>query len=63
MKEDDLFERYQLYCDTASLSQVKSLKAFRQQLLSLPEVLGIKKKRLAGDKNPCSVVLGVSLIS
>lgn len=60
---NDLFERYQLYCDTASLSQEKSLKAFRQQLLSLPEVLGIKKKRLAGDKNPCSVVLGVSLIS
>lgn len=58
-----LFEHYQAYCDGASLNPVKSLKSFRQQLLSLPEIAGIRKQRLAGDKNPCSVVLGVSLVS
>lgn len=55
----DLYSAYCNYCEHNALTAVKNLKAFRQQLLSVPGIQ-IAKKRLNGDKVARSTVLGIA---
>lgn len=59
----ELYHRYQRYCQQEGLTPAKDLKAFRQQLLSIPVIKGIRKGRLTKDNPPCSVVWGIKLVS
>ena len=59
----ELYRVYLWYCEKAALTPVRELKSFRQQLLSIPKVKQIRKKRLDGDVNPCSVVCGIELVN
>lgn len=56
----ELYHRYQRYCQQEGLTPAKDLKAFRQQLLSIPVIKGIRKGRLTKDNPPCSVVWGIN---
>ena len=55
-----LFALYSEYCDQVALKPISDIKIFRSQLLSLPEVCEIKKKRLNG--RPMSAVVGLSIV-
>lgn len=55
----ELYTAYTCYCKRSALTAVKNLKAFRQQLLSVPGIQ-IAKKRLNGDKVARSTVLGIA---
>jgi phage/plasmid-associated DNA primase len=58
----ELFSYYKDYCIKQALTPVKSIKAFRQQLVSWPQFSGFNKRRLRGNTNPCSVVEGIKLV-
>lgn len=58
----ELFSYYKDYCIKQALTPVKSIKSFRQQLVSCPQFSGFNKRRLRENKNPCSVVEGIKLM-
>lgn len=58
----DLFRHYKDYCLKESLTPVKGIKAFRQQIVSWPHFSGFNKRRLGKNTNPCSVVEGIDLV-
>ena len=58
----DLFRHYKDYCLKESLTPVKGIKAFRQQIVSWPHFSGFNKRRLEKNTNPCSVVEGIELV-
>ena len=58
----DLFRHYKDYCLKESLTPVKGIKAFRQQIVSWPHFSGFNKRRLGKNTNPCFVVEGIELV-
>jgi len=58
----DLFRHYKDYCLKESLTPVKGIKTFRQQIVSWPHFSGFNKRRLGKNTNPCSVVEGIELV-
>ena len=56
-----LHEHYKNFCEQVALTPIVDIKDFRSQLLTLPEVKNIKRKRI--DGRPVSAVIGLSIVT